>query len=197
MRWWALAVAAPLSLAGADPTPAMSLSESGDRVTLVGSIVPGDGEAFARFLTGPNARPLRVVYLDSGGGKVLEGIAIGRAIRRAGLVTAVDAQAARCDSACTLIFAGGVRRHYIHGEDVYEGMSGRSGLGFHTAHRPGSRTEATTLNAHGTETMRRFYAEMGQPGAAALVDKAAFNTLYRPSGSTALGLGIATSLQAP
>ncbi len=172
----------------------MSLSESGDRVTLAGSIVPGDGEAFARFLAGPHARPLRVVYLDSGGGKVLEGIAIGRAIRRAGLVTAVDAQAARCDSACTLIFAGGVQRHLR--EDVYEGMSGRSGLGFHTAHRPAAGPRPPPQPAS-TENMRRFYAEMGQPGAATLVDRAAFNTLYRPSGSTALGLGIATSLQAP
>ncbi|AWB24492.1 hypothetical protein DA075_29530 [Methylobacterium currus] len=197
MRWRALACVAAISTAGAGPSQAMSLSESGDRVTLVGTIVPGDGEAFARFLAGPHAQPPRVVYLDSGGGKVLEGIAIGRAIRRAGLVTAVDAHAARCDSACTLIFAGGVRRHYIHGEDVYEGMSGRSGLGFHTAHRPGNRVEANTLNEHGSDNMRRFYAEMGQPGAATLVDKAAFNTLYRPSGSTALGLGIATSLQAP
>lgn len=197
MRWRAWAAVAAIIGAGPSPAGAMSLSESGDRVTLTGAIVPGDGEAFARFLAGPHAQAPRVVYLDSGGGKVLEGVAIGRAIRRAGLVTAVDAHAARCDSACTLIFAGGVRRHYVHGEDVYEGMSGRSGLGFHTAHRPGSRVEASTLNEHGTDTMRRFYAEMGQPGAATLVDKAAFNSLYRPSGSTALGLGIATSLQAP
>ncbi len=192
MAWMAAGL-----IAGATPSRAISLSESGDRVTLAGSIVPGDGETFARFLSGPHARPLRVVYLDSGGGKVLEGIAIGRAIRRAGLVTAVDAHAARCDSACTLIFAGGVRRHYIHGEDVYEGMSGRSGLGFHTAHRPGSRVEADTLSDRGTDNMRRFYGEMGQPGAMTLVEKAAFNSLYRASGSTALTLGIATSLQAP
>ncbi|GJD61968.1 hypothetical protein [Methylobacterium frigidaeris] len=197
MRWRALALVAAVLMTGAGPSRAMSLSESGDRVMLAGSIVPGDGEAFARFLAGPHAQPLRVVYLDSGGGKVLEGIAIGRAIRRAGLVTAVDAHAARCDSACTLIFAGGVRRYYVHGDDVYEGMSGRSGLGFHTAHRPGNRVEASTLNERGTDAMRRFYGEMGQPGAATLVDKAAFNTLYRPSGSTALSLGIATSLQAP
>ncbi|AWN46429.1 hypothetical protein DK419_08955 [Methylobacterium terrae] len=197
MRWRVLAFVAASLVAGAGPSRAMSISESGDQVVLVGAIVPGDGEAFARFLAGPHARAPRVVYLDSGGGKVLEGVAIGRAIRRAGLVTAVDAHAARCDSACTLIFAGGVRRHYVHGEDVYEGMSGRSGLGFHTAHRPGNRVEANTLNERGTDTMRRFYAEMGQPGAATLVDKAAFNSLYRPSGSTALDLGIATSLQAP
>jgi hypothetical protein len=197
MRWRILACVALVSLAGSGPSRAMGISESGDRVTLTGSIVPGDGEAFARFLAGPHAQPPRVVYLDSGGGKVLEGIAIGRAIRRAGLATAVDAHAARCDSACTLIFAGGIRRHYVHGEDVYEGMSGRSGLGFHTAHRPGNRVEANTLSDRGTDNMRRFYAEMGQPGAATLADKAAFNTLYRPSGSTALGLGIATSLQAP
>lgn len=197
MRWQILAVAAAVSVAGTGASRAMSLSESGDQVTLAGSIVPGDGQAFARFLAGPHAQPLRVVYLNSGGGKVLEGIAIGRAVRRAGLVTVVDAHAARCDSACTLIFAGGVRRHYVHGEDVYEGMSGRSGLGFHTAHRTGSRVEDSTLNERGTDTMRRFYGEMGQPGAATLVDKAAFNSLYRPSGSTALTLGIATSLQAP
>lgn len=187
-----------LALAASAPeASALSIAAAGDRATLSGPIVPGDGAEVARFLAGPEARGIRTVYLDSGGGKVLEGVAIGRAVRRAGLATAVDAASARCDSSCTLIFVAGVRRFYVHGDAVFEGLSGRTGLGFHTAHHPGNRIEGKTFNARGTDTMRRFYAEMGVPAAATLVDKASFDTHYRPSGATALRLGIATSLGAP
>ncbi|MGY2049268.1 hypothetical protein [Methylobacterium sp. JK268] len=182
---------------GAGPAAALVIEVQDGTMVLRGPIVPGDGAAFARALAEPEARGVRAVSLDSGGGKVLEGIAIGRAVRRAGLATMVDAAAARCDSACTLIFVGGVRRYYVHGETVFEGLSGRTGLGFHTAHRPGTRVEGSTLSERGSDIMRRFYDEMGVPRAADLVARAAFNTLYRPSGTTALQLGIATSLQAP
>ena len=44
---------------------------------------------------------------------------------------------------------------------------------------------------------RAYYAEMGMPRAGELMDRAAFNSLYRPSGRTTLELRIATSLSPP
>jgi len=52
------------------------------------------------------------------------------------------------------------------------------------------RPRVFALSPRGTDTMDRSYAEMGQPGAAALVDGAAFDTLYLTSRG-ARGLGIA------
>lgn len=186
-----------LAAVSATAVEAASLSGSGRELRLQGPIVPGDGKAFRAFLAGAQAGPGSVLRLYSPGGKVLEAIAIGRLVRHAGLATAVDARSAYCDSACTLIFVAGARRHYTHGETVFEGHSGRTGLGFHTAHRPGERRIGNTENARGTDNMRRFYAEMGVPRAMSLVDQAAFDTIFRPSGRTALELGIATDLAEP
>ena len=56
-------------------------------------------------------------------------------IRREKIITAVDASRTHCDSGCTLAFVAGVRRHYIHGETIQEGLSGPYyGLGFHPPH---------------------------------------------------------------
>lgn len=53
------------------------------------------------------------------------------------------------------------------------------------------------LSERGTDSIRAFYAEMGMPRAAELMEKAAFNSMYRPNGATALALRIATSLSRP
>jgi hypothetical protein len=148
-------------------------------------------------LARPRPAPLRVVYLNSHGGNLQAGIEIGRLIRRARLATAVLATRDVCDSACTLAFAGGVRRHNVGGESVYEGMSSMLGLGFHPAHRRGNYVTPSMKTEDGTARIRAFYAEMGLPRAAELMDRAAINTLYRPSGRTTLELRIATSLAAP
>ncbi len=194
----ARALLAGLASAVASPAQAVYLSESNGVATLQGALVEGDADRFKAFLAAPRAVPIRVLYLSSPGGRVNAGIAIGRQVRVARLTTVVDASAARCDSACTYIFVGGVNRHYVNGDSVYEGFSGNSGLGFHPAHRKGAtvRDDATLLEA-GSERARSHYAAMGVPRAAELMDKAAFNTLFRPNGRTALQLRIATSLAAP
>jgi hypothetical protein len=125
------------------------------------------------------------------------GLEIGRAIRRAGLATAVLADQHVCDSACTLAFVGGVRRHNVRGETVFEGMSGMMGLGFHPAHRRGTYVTTSMKAEEGTGWIRAFYAEMGVPRAAEFMDRAAFNTLFRPSGRATLETRVATSLGAP
>ena len=162
-----------------------------------GSFDPGDETLFAEFLARPRTKRLAVIFLDSAGGAIGPGIAIGRMIRKARLATAVDAGSSRCESACTLIFAGGVRRHYIGGEAIFEGTSGRGGLGYHPAHwRDPSWTRAG-FSDKGTAQMAAFYREMGQPRAAELMMKAGFSSMFRPSGQTALALRIATTLAAP
>jgi hypothetical protein len=180
------------------PASAVWLSENGATATLTGSIETGDDAIFRAFLDRPRAQPIRVIYLSSHGGKLTPAIEIARVIRKAGITTAVQADSSVCSSACTVIFAGGIRRHNINGNSVFEGMTSLTGLGFHPSHRAGgSRVSLSTLSEGGTERMRKFYAEMGMPRATELMEKAAINTLYRPGGQTSLTLRIATSLAAP
>ena len=198
MRFFGL-VAASVVLASmaASPAVGLSFSDRGSEAFVTGRFDFGDEVRFEEFLARPRPAPLRVVYLNSHGGNLKAGIDIGRLIRRARLATAVLATRHVCDSACTLAFAGGVRRHNVGGESVYEGMSSMLGLGFHPAHRRGNYVTPSMKTEDGTARIRAFYAEMGLPRAAELMDRAAINTLYRPSGRTTLELRIATSLAAP
>ena len=179
------------------PAQAIWLSERGDTAWLTGSFENGDDERFRAFLAQPRVQPIRVLYLSSHGGRMNAAFAIGRMVRKAGIITAVQADGAVCSSACTFVFAGGVRRHNVNGNAVFEGLTSMTGLGFHPAHRMGDRVTAGMLSDDGTQRMRAYYAEMGMPRAADLMEKAAINTMYRPGGQTSLNLRIATSLSAP
>ncbi|MCA0423090.1 MAG: hypothetical protein LCH61_07150 [Proteobacteria bacterium] len=189
-----------MALAGTFIAPASAtiyLSDSNGVGRLSGIFEPGDENAFATFLARPRERKLRVIYLDSTGGSIAAGIRIGRMIRKAGIATAVDADAARCDSACTLIFAGGVTRHYIGGDRVFEGFSARGGLGFHPAHLRDPAWTRAEFSQKGTDTMAAHYRAMGAPRTIELMQHAGFTSMFRPSGKTALDVRIATSLTAP
>lgn len=188
---------ASMSVMASMPASAIWLSENGPAATLTGPFTVGDEAVFKAFLEKPRAQPIRVLYLSSAGGKIAPAMAIGRMVRKAGLATVVDADAASCSSACTFVFVAGVRRHYVNGDHVSEGLSAQNGLGFHPAHRDRGRVEGSRLSERGSERARAYYAAMGTPRAAELMDKAAFNTLYRPNGQTALALRIATTLSAP
>lgn len=192
-----MAAAAALLAPAAGAHATLYFSERDGAVTVSGFFERGDERHFAEFLTRPREKRLRVVYLDSFGGAIVPGILIGRMIRKAGLATAVDANWSRCDSACTLVFAGGVRRHYVNGEGVFEGTSGRGGLGFHPAHNRDPAWTRAELSEKGTAAMAAFYREMGAPQAAELMRRAGFSNIYRPSGATALRLRVATTLAAP
>ena len=181
----------------AAPARALQMMESGSVATLSGVFELGDEARFQAFLQQPRSASLRVLFLNSPGGNLKAGIDIGRLVRRAGLVTAVHADRSTCDSACTLAFAGGVRRHYVNGARVFEGMSSMMGLGFHPAWRRGNAVSPSLKSDEATGRVRAFYAEMGMPRAAELMDRAAINSMYRPSGQTSLQLNIATSLAAP
>jgi hypothetical protein len=186
-------------MAWCSPSHAIWLSERDGVAWLQGSIADGDEAVFQSFLEKPRGTPLRVLYLESPGGRVLPGLKIAHAVRKAGLTTAVDAARSACDSACTYIFVAGVRRHYVNSESVHQGLGGpRSGLGFHPAHRKsGNERIASELHERGTERARAHYAAMGAPRAASFMDQASFNTLYRINGPTALTARVATSLSPP
>ena len=175
------------------PGKAIYLSEDGDKAILVGQMLVGDEKIFAEFLARPRSQPIRVLYLDSNGGSLSAGIGIGLIVRKARLTTAVNAPYKSCVSACTLIFASGVKRHYIHGEAIEEGYNSASGLGYHTASFIG-----TSFAAHkGDDIANKFYAAMGSPAAGALAAKGRGSSVYRPSGATSLSLKLATSLGEP
>lgn len=194
-----IVLSSALLLASAlSPAHAIYLSESNGVAYLQGSIGDGDDAKFKAFLAQPRTVPIKVLQLSSSGGRVNAGIGIARQVRAAKLATLVDAAAATCDSACTYIFVAGVKRHYVNSSNVFEGFSSRAGLGFHPAHRKGgSARDAHALHDDASDKARRHYAAMGTPRASELMDKAAFNTLYRINGQTALQMRIATSLSPP
>jgi hypothetical protein len=197
-RWLVAAlVSSPVLLAAATPAHAIFLSENNGHATLGGSIEAGDGERFRAFLAQPRAVPIRVLWLESGGGQITASIDIARQVRKAKLTTAVRASNRRCDSGCTFIFVAGAKRHYVGGADVHEGLSSFSGLGFHSASQRGDAVRFTLRSDEGNQRMSAFYREMGVPGAAELVQRAPFNAMYRINGQTALRLRIATSLAEP
>jgi hypothetical protein len=187
-----LAVACAASRAAA-----IELSEQGTKAFLSGSINPGDDIVFQQFLARPRAAKLRVLQLDSTGGYIAAGAGIARSVRRAGLITLVDAAKNICNSACTMIFAGGVARHYINAGGIVDGLGKGWGLGYHGANDRNKTGQGRRAAPRGTAAMDNVYYEMGSPAAAEFAEKAPFNGMYHISGATALSRGIATSLAAP
>lgn len=190
--------AAALLLAACASAGAMDISRNGTSVELSGRIKNGDQFAFRDFINLPENAAVRFVYLNSGGGFVLAATEIARAIRVHKLATVIDAATSTCSSACTAIFGGGVQRHYINAARLQDGVFGfaGTGLGFHEGSSADSR-DANRYNGAATAQMVGSYYEMGIANARYLAAKAPPNKLYRLSGSTALALGIATSLARP
>jgi hypothetical protein len=75
---------------------------------LTGEIAEGDAARFDEWLAAQAEAPARV-WLHSPGGSVADALAIGAALRAAGIATAV-ADGSACFSACPYVFAGGVLR---------------------------------------------------------------------------------------
>ncbi len=81
-------------------------------VVLSGEITAGDADRMIRFIDEnfvQKRRSLSAIYLDSGGGGVVEGGRIARIVHRLG-VTVVVGDTAACRSSCVLILASAVRR---------------------------------------------------------------------------------------
>ncbi len=184
-------------LAAASPVQAIYLSESGGVARLSGTFERGDEVTFAKFLAQPRRVPLRVLWLDSHGGALPPALAIGWLVKKARLTTAVDATRGVCDSACTMIFVAGAKRHYVNGQKVFEGMSSQSGLGFHSANMRGVGGAPSIKSDAGTALLFEYYRRIGAAAAIELSQRAAIDTVFRPNGATALRLRIATSLAPP
>ncbi|WP_158970130.1 COG3904 family protein [Chachezhania sediminis] len=95
--------------------PRLAFEEADGTAFLKGTIAPGDAARFGEWLAD---RPdLTAVRLMSPGGSVQDALQIGRAIRSAGLETAMLAGDI-CYSACPYVLAGGVRRQVDDGASV-------------------------------------------------------------------------------
>jgi hypothetical protein len=191
---------AALVLAAA-PAAALDISSRGADIFLTGPIALGSHAKFERFLLENSGKTFRTVHLNSAGGWSGDMREIARDIRRRGLGTAVDGSRAVCASACTVLFAAGVQRHYYNAAGVPEGVriaDMSPGLGFHGANNAASTIlMAGQSPGAGMQGIINMYYELGASAAADLATKAAPSQLYKINGRTALSLGIATSLNRP
>jgi hypothetical protein len=173
---------------------ACEMSMAGTELWLKGHIVPGDQIKFHELIDNVGPGRISTVHLNSPGGDIYSAGEIARLIRTAGLTTVVDASRHMCASSCTIIFAGGVKRVYLHAERVGGLTTGRGfkGLGFHEGAYSGA-LGAGTFSGEATALMVSLYHELGVPNAAQLVDNAPPSAIYGLSGQRAMALGIATT----
>ncbi len=197
---WLGRAALVAALAGAStPSLALDLRLQGSTLHLSGSLSWGSHHEFKAFVDAQPKGAIRLLTLDSRGGSVESAMEIGRRVRKEGWATLVDARRGVCLSACTAVFAAGVRRHYVGAEGIADEAvpSGKSrGLGYHEGGSPDSR-QPNKYNGNATAAMIALYYEFGSREAASLITKAPPNMMYLVSGRTALEKGIATSLAGP
>lgn len=126
-----------------NPLPARRITLlAPDQLELAGGIGSGSLSDFEQALR--DHPQVRTVHLDSGGGSMLEGLAIARVIENRGLDTYTNAD---CMSACTLLFSAGKQR--------WLGPQGR--LGYHAASLYGSGERLEPL----IDPYRAFFKDHG------------------------------------
>ncbi len=188
---------AAIFLAATLPAQALDFSISGATMTLSGPIKLGDNARFDELMASPAGAGVRIFRLNSTGGSIGVALDIARGIRRRGGVTVADGRL-RCESACTILFAGGVSRHYVNSGGLQDRLDGaRGGLGYHEGNNANADGRGTQYSGRGSQSMINALYELGSNGAAPFVTKAGFRQMYRLSGQTALSAGIATSLSPP
>jgi hypothetical protein len=186
-----------LFLSTAVSSSAMEFTQRGNAAYLIGGIKLGDSSAFEQFMARPEASSIRVFHLNSGGGSIANAMAIARKIRSLGGKTVVDGRQV-CSSACGLIFAGGVTRHYINTGGLTDRLGGqRAGLGFHEGNNANADGRGVQYSGGASQAMIANYYALGAGGAAQFVTKAGHRQMYFISGATALSSGLATSLSPP
>lgn len=197
VAWPALVGA--LLMVGAGRAEALELRLSGSTLVLSSTLKWGAHHEFKTFVDAQPKGAIRTVALHSSGGSVESAQEIGRRIRNEGWATLVDARHASCASACTAIFAAGVRRHYVGTQGLVDGQvesKAARGLGYHEGGSPHS-LQPLRYSGGATAAMINLYYEFGSREAASLATLAPPNRLYVISGATALAKGIATSLGPP
>lgn len=104
---------------GADMAAPMTFHMGADgEAAAVGTIAPGTAARFDAFLAAHD-RAVATIHLHSPGGSVSDALAMGRALRAAGVDTAVPA-GGYCASSCPLVLAAGLHRRA--GERAYVGV---------------------------------------------------------------------------
>ncbi len=147
-------------------------SPSGAWIFIRGQLDLDDDKRFERLLAAtPDAA---VVALESDGGRLGAGIAIGTAIRARGLSTVVE-EATQCASSCAIAWLGGARR--------YMGVNAR--IGFHAAYRIDTRRESGVGNA----LLGAYLNRLGLPDRAV-----AYITVAAPNQITWLSMADARAL---
>ncbi len=175
---------------------AMEISGRGNSVYFSGDIKSGDDIKLKEFLVGKPSGSVTAIWLNSSGGWYNAGIApareLGRIIRANGMTTVVDAARSKCESACTIIFASGVRRIYLNAAGIAEkeGESER-GLGFWEGFAKNIHGQRITAIGDSAQMIDGYY-EFGVGGAVALMQKAGYTKTYHISLKTALESGVAT-----
>jgi hypothetical protein len=111
------------TLIGSSPPAAVQLDPRSNQIVLQGALEFGSTRAVRDALdANPN---VRVVRLQSNGGRVAEGLALGTLLRDRNVDTFVNGE---CSSACVTAFAGGARR--IIGPNAAIGLHSAGGAGF-------------------------------------------------------------------
>lgn len=177
----------------------LKFSQQGKLLVLKGKVCPGDDLRFATFLKS-TVLVAHTVKLQSGGGNGPAALAIGKVIRQRGFDTFVDASSDKCASACTHIFAAGVRRYYPGSSTIVTGLSAKRGLGYHLLDCRHHETDAVRVRKFKAMIVP-YLKEMLPPAAAnediklELADRICKVTWL--NGDQALRVGIATDLTPP
>ena len=180
-----------------DPMRFLVMTDGSDHwIAAEGRIEADTAEVFREFLTQLDA-PVQEITLNSIGGRLAGGLALGRSIRESGLATRVgdsrgcngtEGRVGVCASACAYAFLGGVRREVgPHGHLGFHGIYPAAGQ----ADIPEETLLAATDRA--METLRAYVLDMGAnpilPEIAAVVPA---DRLYLPQGRALSALGIET-----
>jgi GYF domain 2 len=118
---------------------------NGTELEFIGGIKTGSAKEFERMLDA--ASQVRVVHLNSFGGRISEADLMAREVRKRRLITYVSD---RCESACTHVFLAGHER--------WVGERGK--IGFHQPNIPGLEAKVTSELV---EKERRDLLSMGLP----------------------------------
>jgi len=111
------------TLIGSSPPATVQLDTRSNQLVLEGGLEFGSTRAVRDALdANPN---VRIVRLESRGGRVAEGLALGTLLRDRSVDTFVNGE---CSSACVTAFAGGARR--IIGNGARVGLHSAGGAGF-------------------------------------------------------------------
>jgi hypothetical protein len=164
----------------------ITLSVQGPLIVLKGGICPGDDAKFVAFLATVDPS-IRTIKLTSGGGN-------GQAAQAMGSKD-------RCASACTHIFASGVKRYYAGAGSIVTGPDSTRGLGYHYPNsRHTDETDADKDKGFNAMTVPYLNSMLSPDGAKAVIALMSGNRTPKVTwlnGDEALRAGIATSLVAP